>query len=344
MTLDFLPQTEQIALLLQDMYSRFGYKRYKINKFEEYSFYMEKEQFLNDSRILTFSGPNGKLLALKPDITMSVAKNAMKNPDEDSKIYYHESVFRIPKGDDQFKEISQLGVEFMGDLSDYQLLEVVNLACKSLQTMSSDSRLCLSHAGLILTVMQELSLTSGQRGVVFNLIKQKNLHDLSAFFKQEQIVDGGILHALLTLNATVDQSMTTLRQLLPEPVYQKSLDELALVMEHIGEMINPSHVFLDFSHISCTEYYNGIIFAGYVPGLAVPALLGGRYDKLLDSMGLEGKSALGFAIYLSAMHNLFPIGSEPTRTTISESSGSISELIATSNRLYHEGEQFQINK
>ena len=65
MNIDFLDKKEQIALKLQGIYSYEGYSKYKMNRFEEYSFYMLNEEFLEDSRILTFYDPQGKLLALK---------------------------------------------------------------------------------------------------------------------------------------------------------------------------------------------------------------------------------------------------------------------------------------
>ncbi len=125
MTLDFLTNSEQIALHLQDMYHKFGYSKYKMSRFEEYSFYMEQEHFLSDSRILTFSGQNGKLMALKPDVTISIVKNFLKKPGNNHKVYYNESVFRIPAGGDEFKEVQQLGVEFLGELDSFQTLEIL---------------------------------------------------------------------------------------------------------------------------------------------------------------------------------------------------------------------------
>ena len=48
------------------------------------------------------------------------------------------------------------------------------------------------------------------------------------------------------------------------------------------------------------EYYTGVVFRGYLPGVGQPVLSGGRYDRLLNDFGLL-KPAIGFAIQLDAV-------------------------------------------
>ena len=60
---------------------------------------------------------------------------------------------------------------------------------------------------------------------------------------------------------------------------------------------------LDFSIVNDMNYYNGVIFRGYLPGLASGVLAGGQYDKLLRRMGKTG-GAIGFAVYLDQLERL----------------------------------------
>ena len=60
---------------LKELFDQYGYRYYKMRKFEEYSLYMENKNFLSNEYIITFNH-NGKLLALKPDVTLSIVKNA----------------------------------------------------------------------------------------------------------------------------------------------------------------------------------------------------------------------------------------------------------------------------
>ena len=68
---EVLRTEERIALTLRSLYSRAGFTQFKMNKFEEYDLYMKNKEFLISDSVITFNDPNGKLLALKPDVTLS---------------------------------------------------------------------------------------------------------------------------------------------------------------------------------------------------------------------------------------------------------------------------------
>ena len=78
------------------------------------------------------------------------------------------------------------------------------------------------------------------------------------------------------------------------------LKELCTLLERMGVS---GSLHLDFSIVNDMNYYNGVIFRGYLPGLASGVLSGGRYDKLLQRMGKQG-GAIGFAVYLDQLERL----------------------------------------
>jgi ATP phosphoribosyltransferase regulatory subunit len=61
---------------------------------------------------------------------------------------------------------------------------------------------------------------------------------------------------------------------------------------------------LNFSIANNADYYNGIIFNGYISGIPRTVLSGGRYDKLLDKFG-KNVGAIGFALYLGELERYF---------------------------------------
>ena len=67
---------ELVSARLRALYQAWGYASYKVNRFEEYDLYMRNKSFLTDDHILTFTDTDGKLMALKPDITLSVVDHA----------------------------------------------------------------------------------------------------------------------------------------------------------------------------------------------------------------------------------------------------------------------------
>ena len=77
-----------LAVRLNRLFESFGYRRFRMSKFEEYDLYAENRDFLTSSQIITFNDLDGKLLALKPDITLSIIKST-SGP---RKVYYNEMV------------------------------------------------------------------------------------------------------------------------------------------------------------------------------------------------------------------------------------------------------------
>ena len=132
-TLDY---QERILASLRVLYDRYGYRPYKMNKFEEYDLYARNKDFLISDSIITFTDRSGKLMALKPDVTLSIVKNTADTGSV-QKLYYNENVYRVSKGSGVFREMLQVGLECLGQIDDYAIFEVLLLAAKSLLAISN---------------------------------------------------------------------------------------------------------------------------------------------------------------------------------------------------------------
>ena len=82
---------------------------------------------------------------MKPDVTLSVINNTGATRDKSEKLYYIENVYRENRESHCFKEINQMGLEYMGRIDKYSILEVMTLAAKSLKTIDPDYLLEISH-------------------------------------------------------------------------------------------------------------------------------------------------------------------------------------------------------
>lgn len=78
--------------------SGYGYRRFKMSKFEEYDLYVRNKDFLVSDRMITFTDARGILMALKPDVTLSIIKNTRAEEAGPRKVYYNESVYRSGQG------------------------------------------------------------------------------------------------------------------------------------------------------------------------------------------------------------------------------------------------------
>ncbi|MPM00898.1 ATP phosphoribosyltransferase regulatory subunit [bioreactor metagenome] len=298
------PKTlESLAGELRELYRSYGYARYKVGRFEEYELYLRNKKFLASEQVLTFSDTNGKLMALKPDITLSIVKN-VKADGRTHKVFYTETVYRVPKNAGGFREIPQTGLECIGQVDDYTMAEVLMLAARSLATISSSYSLDVSDIGILSGVLAGEPVGPEDLARVFAVLGEKNAHGLSALAselglssKTEQLLKS-LMNASGPLEATLD---TVERLSLPESCAEplKSLRRIARSMAAYGiENIN-----LDFSVVNDMDYYSGLIFRGFVEGAPSGVLAGGRYDPLMTRMGKQGE-AIGFAVYLDQLERL----------------------------------------
>ena len=125
-----LSNAERLTFSLRELYSRYGYRPYRMSKFEDYDLYSRNKDFLISDQVITFTDIGGKLKALKPDVTLSIIKN---HTDGDTKkLYYNENVYRVSKGTNSYKELMQAGVECIGDVDSALVGESLQLADESL--------------------------------------------------------------------------------------------------------------------------------------------------------------------------------------------------------------------
>ena len=153
-----LKKDEQAILLLRKLYQSYGYQPYKMSRFEEYDLYVRNKDFLVSDQVITFSDRRGKLLALKPDVTLSIIKNAGKSRDV-QRVYYNENVYRVDPQTRAFREIMQTGLECIGDLSPMDVAEVVLLAAQSLSKLGENFVLDISHMGLVGGILRSSGLS-----------------------------------------------------------------------------------------------------------------------------------------------------------------------------------------
>ena len=297
-----LKREEKVAFALRSLYKKYGYLPYKMNKFEAYDLYVANKDFLVSDGIITFNDTDGKLLALKPDVTLSIIKNG-GDSEVKQKVFYNENVYRISGDSKQFKELMQVGIECIGDIGVYEVYETLYLATQSLAEISADFVLDLSHLGLVSGVLQSVGAGETFNAQAIKLIADKNLHELTLLCKAYSVDKKGE-EKLTTLVKAYGKADEVLQQILPlcdNAETQQAYAELSTVLALLGD--DAEKVRVDFSVVNDQKYYNGIVFKGFVDGVYKSVLSGGRYDKLLTRMHRKG-GAIGFAVYLDLIENM----------------------------------------
>ena len=297
-----LENGERAAFGLGQLYRKYGYIRYKVSKFEEYDLYVQNKSFLVSENVLTFTDTDGKLMALKPDVTLSIVKNSIDGENSIQKVYYNENVYRTSQGAGEFKEIMQTGLECIGDIDTYSVGEVIMLAAKSLESISRRYVLDLSHLGFVSALLETLCDNEVTRRELLRLMGDKNIHGIRALCESAGIAkkDCDDICSLAKLYGPVSKILCELLPLIRNDDMRASYEELAELVEIIRVYGFEDKVFLDFSIVNDMNYYNGIIFRGFIDGIPSGVLSGGRYDNLLKKMG-KTSGAIGFALYLDLL-------------------------------------------
>lgn len=305
-----LKETELAAFKLRSLYKNYGYRSFKMSKFEEYDLYVRNKDFLQGNGVITFSDTGGELLALKPDVTLSIIKNTTDEPGCVSKLYYTENVYRISGATHRFKEIMQTGIECIGDVSSYSVYEVLYLAAKSLSLISQNFVLDISHMGVVKAIIGSITDDKVLADELTALLSQKNRHEAQALLSERGCSKekSETLLSLISLHGKPADVLPKLSELCTDEISLAAYGELSEILALFDSSDFSDRIRLDFSVINNMSYYNGIVFRGFIDGIPEGVLAGGRYGALMQSMGRRS-DAIGFAIYLDMLEELSSVAS-----------------------------------
>ena len=297
-----LKNEERAIYSLRELYKKYGYSHFKVSKFEEYDLYSRHKNFLVSQNVLTFTDTNGKLLALKPDVTLSIIKHIPQNDAHTHKLCYNENVYRPSTESDGFREIMQTGLECIGKIDLYAECEVLMLAMRSLETISTDYILDLSHMGLIEGLLEETGADASLRSEMIAFIETKNVSALSALCEAKGVSTDlqEKLCRLTELYLPIGQALPILCELSVGEKMAAAIEKLARIEVVMTTYGLSDRLYLDFSIVNDVTYYDSLSFKGFINGISESVLSGGRYDRLMNRLDKQ-MGAIGFAVYLDRL-------------------------------------------
>ena len=290
-----LKPEEQIALKLRNLYQSRGFQLFHLSSFEEYELYSQNKNFIREAEVITFTGGDGRIMALKPDVTLALVKNTPAS--ESRKVYYYEDVYRHDRQNSEYLRIHQTGLEYIGNIGQEEELEVLQLALDSL-ALAGGGILDLSHMGLVQAIVD---LFGGQQEQVMQALQQKSAHvfyELGQDLSSEQLA---AIEVLVTGSANFDETYTLAATVFQGTEASVALQELnTLYQTLVARQLLPDNVTvrLDFSIVNDADYYSGLLLQGFVKDVDQAVLFGGRYDHLLHKQG-NPQGGIGFGLYLN---------------------------------------------
>lgn len=301
-----LTKDEIAVFTLRALYSEYGYSQYKMSKFEEYDLYVRNKDFLVSDNIITFTDTDGRLLALKPDVTLSIIKNSKDTVDKLIKAQYNENVYRISGGTHTFKELMQVGVECLGAVGTDEICEVIFLASKSLDTISLNNVLAISHLDIAKGVIEGCGIDGEGEKEILSLLGQKNAHGIyecaRRFGARED--EAKLICELADVYGSPKSVISCLEKFKIKGLAVSAIESLASITEKLYALGIGEKLKIDLSLVGDMKYYNGIAMKGFVEGIPSGIISGGQYDNLMKKMGRKAR-AIGFAVYLDGIERFY---------------------------------------
>ncbi len=296
---DVLTVVENAGIELRRIYLSHGYTPYKMCKFEPYDLYAANRSFITGEHILTFTDINGKLMALKPDITISIMKGYQGG---EQRSYYNEYVYREGSTAREFREIPQAGVERIGHLDLCGEVEVLCMASESLDHISPGWIMNIGSMQILNGLLGETRCTQEIRERLLYCVKSKNRHEIEEICRTHGLGESvrEAWKTLAVLYGPFGETLPVLEKFALNSLMQDACTELRSIEKALSFTPYSSRIHLDFSIISDLGYYNGIVFQGFIENVHAAVLSGGRYDHLAERFD-KSAQAIGFAVYLDLL-------------------------------------------
>ncbi|MDT2668897.1 ATP phosphoribosyltransferase [Enterococcus dongliensis] len=303
---DVLRPEEQIELSLRKLYTQHHFHPYHLNNFEDYGSYQQSYNFLRNSSIITFTGNDGRTMALKPDVTLSIAKNTPAG--QARKVYYVEDVYRHDRQAGEYQKIYQIGLEIIDTITWENQLEVLELAWESLAQVG-EGTLDLSHMGILNGICNRFAEEDRQK--VLDCLRDKSSHDMDALTLKAGLTkeESENLAKLVRLSGDFETKYQRAKKLLATyPEAQAGLAELKQLYQALQEkkLSKKVRLRLDFSIMNDADYYSGLLFQGFTKAARATILYGGRYDRLMSRQG-KNQGAIGFGMKLNHAGQKIPV-------------------------------------
>lgn len=355
-TRDLLPreakQKRLVEGALAELFSRWGYDEVVTPTFE----YMETltAGAGNDihQHVFKFFDKNNRILALRPDLTTPIARvvaTRLKEAPLPLRLFYLTNVFRHEQAQAGRQcEFYQAGVELLGAPGPAADAEVVALAVEAmLEAGLTNFQISLGQVDFINGLMAESGLKFEHQQQIKCAMVSRDLVGLGEILAQSGLAPAtqALLKQIPLLHGREDMLANAYR-LVSNGLSRAALDNLAEIRQLLAGYGVDRYVNFDLGIIRDFDYYTGMVFEGYTPGLGFPLCGGGRYDNMLASMGVPNP-ATGFAmgierVLLALERQGIGVSVRGRDVYIAWAEGKLPEAIAAANKCRKAGRRAEM--
>lgn len=355
-TKDFLPREAKRKRIMEgavaDLFARWGYDEVVTPTFEYAQTIITGAGSELLQNMFRFFDKDNQILVLRPDMTTPIARVAATRLREQIlplKLFYVTNVFRYEQAQAGRQcEFCQAGVELLGEAGASADAEVVALAVETmLEAGLTNFQISLGQVQYINGIMQQSGLDEEKRQAIKTCMMKKDLVGLEEIIRASAM-DPNVAEMLRNTPRFYggDDMFSKAYQLVGNETSRKALDNLAEIYTLLKSYGLEQYVNFDLGLIRDLNYYTGMVFEGYTPGLGFPVCGGGRYDRMAAAFGVECPAtgfALGIERILLALDRQGVLSSvEDKDIYVGWNAQSQTQAIAEANRLRKSGQTVEV--
>lgn len=301
-TVDECKRRNKIIETITERFSKWGYSEVSTPIVEYYKTFNHKTQDLKEEEMYKFFDSRGRILVLRPDMTVPVARlvnTKLKDMKLPLKLFYNAEVFRVHESfEGKRNEYLDCGIELIGASGEKTDLEVLVTALEVLKALDTkkEFKLEIGNVNILKSALKDMNLSIDNQNKVIELINKKSLTSLREYLDDIEIrkeykeflnkfpwLFGGYEMIKKAKGLAFNEDM------------KKNIEYLENLYLNLQKLGYEKDLSVDISMVPRVNYYSGIIFKGYVKEIGSTVIRGGRYDNLLESFG-KSIPAIGFSV------------------------------------------------
>lgn len=291
----------QIEKSIRELFISYGYLEIETPSIEFYDIFTQSSDWMKEESMFKFFDSSGKILALRPDITIPIARmvsTKMKGKSKPHRLSYIGNVFRFDKfGGGEKKEFTQAGVELLGVDNPSADAEIIALAIRSLIEIGlTEFQIDIGQVEFFKGIMECVDIDSKNIEILRELIDTKNALGIEDFCFEYDI--SGELKEIILILPELFGGMDVIDRLKKFNLNERALmalDNLTKVLQILDDYGFSKYISLDMGIVQKLNYYTGVIFRGFTYGVGFPIVSGGRYNNVYEKFG-DKMTASGFSL------------------------------------------------
>ena len=293
----------EVEASIMDVISAKGYQSIETPILEYMDVFTQAGAFEPED-MFKLSDDKGSALVLRPDMTIPAARLAATRFIDyvTLKLCYLGQVFHFKRSNSwQLKEVSQIGIEYMGVEKTIADSEVINIAYECVKSTGlKNFQIDLGQVEFYNGLMEEAGISDENAKKLSKFVEQKDTLAIEILLQQLN-VQGASKNLLMNLPSLFGglESLEKAKSYSSNEKCLKAVENLSDIIDGLTPEAR-DNVSIDFSMVQSVHYYTGMIFQGITDMLGTPILTGGRYDSLTACFGRK-LPATGFALDGSAL-------------------------------------------